>query len=102
MVSKALEGRLHPYEHASAILELTLGVECHDVGKSLCGLLDEAHFLPDEAGLLVADRYDAAVHREAVLRPLSPARRKAEWLNFARRAARRLSAQIDPTLGFGS
>ena len=72
------------------------------VPHSLCGLLDAAHFLPDEAGLLVADRYDAAVHREAVLRPLSPARRKAEWLNFARRAARRLSAQIDPTLGFGT
>ena len=60
------------------------------------------HFLPDEAGLLVADRYDAAIRREALLRPLAPARRKAEWLNFARRAARRLSAQIDPTLGFGS
>ena len=28
-----------------------------------------------------------------------PARRKAELLRFARRAARRLSAQIDPTLG---
>ena len=72
------------------------------VPQSLCGLLEQAHFLPAEAGLLVADRYDAAVHREAVLRPLSPARRKAEWLNFARRAARRLSAQIDPTLGYGS
>ena len=72
------------------------------VPQALCGLLDDAHFLPQEAGLLVADRYDAAIRREAVLRPLAPARRKAEWLNFARRAARRLSAQIDPTLGFGS
>ena len=72
------------------------------VPQSLCGLLDSEHFLPDEAGLLVADRYDAAIRREALLRPLAPARRKAEWLNFARRAARRLSAQIDPTLGFGS
>ncbi len=72
------------------------------VPQSLCSLLDGAHFLPAQAGLLVADRYDAAVHREAMLRPLSPARRKAELLNFARRAARRLSAQIDPTLGSGS
>ena len=72
------------------------------VPQSLSALLDDQHFLPDEAGLLVADRYDAAIAREAVLRPLAPARRKAEWLNFARRAARRLSAQIDPTLGFGS
>ena len=31
--------------------------------------------------------------------PLAPARRKAELLRFARRAARRLSAQIDPSLG---
>ncbi len=72
------------------------------VPQSLSALLDDAHFLPDEAGLLVADRYDAAIRREAVLCPLAPARRKAAWLNFARRAARRLSAQIDPTLGFGS
>ena len=54
---------------------------------------------PGEAGLLVADRYDAAVMREPSTRPLAPARRKAETLRFARRAARRLSAQIDPSLG---
>ena len=54
------------------------------------------------AGLIVADRYDAAVVRDAIHAPLPPARRKAELLRFARRAARRLSAQIDPTLGLGS
>ena len=54
---------------------------------------------PGEAGLIVADRYDAAVVREAAHRPLAPARRKAELLRFARRAARRLSAQVDPSLG---
>ena len=70
--------------------------------QALCTILDQDHFLPDAAGLLVADRYDAAEHREALLRPLSPARRKAEWLNFARRAARRLSAQIDPTMGLSN
>jgi len=30
---------------------------------------------------------------------LAPARRKAELLRFARRSARRLAAQIDPSLG---
>jgi hypothetical protein len=65
----------------------------------LAHLLDEERFLPGEAGLLVADRYDAAVMREPASRPLAPARRKAETLRFARRAARRLSAQIDPSLG---
>lgn len=71
------------------------------VPPALAGLLAEDRFLPDAAGLIVADRYDAAVVREAARRPLAPARRKAELLRFARRAARRLSAQIDPTLGEG-
>jgi hypothetical protein len=56
-------------------------------------------FLPNEAGLIVADRYDAVLVRDAIQRPLSPARRKSELLRFARRAARRLSAQIDPSFG---
>lgn len=72
------------------------------VPPTLAGLLDEDRFLPDTAGVIVADRYDAAVIREAPNRPLAAARRKAELLRFARRAARRLSAQIDPTLGWGS
>ena len=69
------------------------------VPQSLAALLDDLRFRPGEAGLLVADRYDAAVIREPSTRPLAPARRKAEILRFARRAARRLSAQIDPSLG---
>ena len=69
------------------------------VPQALAALLDDPRFLPSEAGLLVADRYDAAVIREPSTRPLAPARRKAETLRFARRAARRLSAQIDPSLG---
>ena len=69
------------------------------VPPSLARILDEERYLPGEAGLIVADRYDAAVIREAVHRPLAPARRKAELLHFARRAARRLSAQLDPSLG---
>ncbi len=51
------------------------------------------------AGLIVADRYDAEVIREAPCRPLAAARRKAEVLRFARRAARRLSGDLDPALG---
>jgi len=69
------------------------------VPQILAQILEEARFLPEHAGLLVADRYDAAVVREPATRPLAPARRKAETLRFARRAARRLSAQIDPSLG---
>ena len=69
------------------------------VPPQLARILDEERYLPSEAGLIVADRYDAAVVREAAHRPLAPARRKAELLHFARRAARRLAGQIDPSLG---
>jgi hypothetical protein len=53
---------------------------------------------PDCAGLIVADRYDAEVIRAAPHRPLPGARRKAETLRFARRAARRLAGGLDPEL----
>lgn len=69
------------------------------VPPHLASILEEERYLPGEAGLIVADRYDAAVVRDAANRPLAPARRKAEVLRFARRAARRLSAQVDPSLG---
>ena len=72
------------------------------VPPELSAILDGERYLPDEAGLIVADRYDAALVRDAAHRPLAPARRKAELLRFARRAARRLSEQLDPTLGAGS
>ena len=72
------------------------------VPPHLAHLLEEQRFLPSDAGLIVADRYDAAVVRQAAHRPLAPARRKAELLRFARRAARRLAAQIDPSLGEAS
>ena len=69
------------------------------VPPTLAAICEGERFLPGEAGLIVADRYDAAIVRDAAHRPLAPGRRKAEVLRFARRAARRLSAQIDPSLG---
>ena len=59
---------------------------------------DGDSFHPAICGLVVADRYDAAVVREPALRRLAPARRKAETLRFARRAARRLVGDLDPGL----
>lgn len=58
-------------------------------------LLDRGELLPERAGLIVADRYDAAIVRPALSVPLAAARRKAETLRFARRAARRLIGDID-------
>ena len=57
---------------------------------------EDTPFQPDCCGLIVADRYDAAVVRQAPTRALAAARRKAETLRFARRAARRLVGAADP------
>jgi hypothetical protein len=62
------------------------------------GLLEMEALQPGLSGLIVADRYDAAIVREAPWRKLAPARRKAETLRFARRAARRLVGNLDPEL----
>ncbi len=53
-------------------------------------LFDRLNLMPDRAGLIVADRYDAAIVREAETHTLSAPRRKVETLRFARRAGRRL------------
>ena len=65
------------------------------VPQHLVALLDRADRMPERAGLIVADRYDAAIVRDAPVTPLAAARRKAETLRFARRAARRLIGDID-------
>jgi len=64
------------------------------------GPLHGEAFLPERSGVIVADRYDAAILREAATHPLSPAGRKKCTLAFARRAARRASGLADPELGF--
>lgn len=61
-------------------------------------LLDRPELMPERAGLIVADRYDAAIVREPAHHPLAPSRRRAETLRFARRAARRLLVEIDEGL----
>ena len=60
-------------------------------------LFDREDLLPEGTGLIVADRYDAAMLRDAPPIALSAARRKAETLALARRAARRLLV----TMGVG-
>jgi len=59
-------------------------------------VLDEPWFQPERAGLIVADRYEADMVRDAPFHALPPARRKAETLRFARRAARRVLGSSDP------
>lgn len=53
-------------------------------------------FLPERTGIIVADRYDAMIVREAHSVPLAAPARRRETLAFARRAARRLALSLDP------
>ena len=52
--------------------------------------------LPLDAGLILADAFDAEIQRWPETRPLAAARRKALTLRFARVAASRLGALLDP------
>lgn len=55
--------------------------------------------LPDETGLILADRFDAAIVREAPLGKMAAARRKAMTLKIARTAMRRQLSWLEPDLG---
>ena len=57
------------------------------------------HVLPDETGLILADRYGGQVIRPFFESPLNAARRRAETIRFARVAAQRLTYQLDPLTG---
>jgi hypothetical protein len=52
--------------------------------------------VPAAPGLIVADRYGAEIVRDSPVVPLSPARRKALTLGFARVAAHRVLRAQDP------
>jgi hypothetical protein len=58
--------------------------------------LDTPAFLPVRTGVIVADRYDAEIVREAHTTPLTSHQRRRCTLAFARRAARRLASVLDP------
>lgn len=58
------------------------------------------HIIPEDAGLILADRYDAEILRHGDRHSLSGARRKAVTLRFARAAAQRLQATFDPAGSF--
>jgi hypothetical protein len=55
-----------------------------------------AAIMPDEAGLIMADPYGAEILREADLRRMASATRRALLLRFAQAAADRLHRLADP------
>jgi hypothetical protein len=58
--------------------------------------LESEGFLPDRAGVIVADRYDAAIVREAAVVSMPAPSRRRCTVALARRAARRVIAHCDP------
>lgn len=58
--------------------------------------LENDAYLPQQCGVIVADGYDAEIIRPAPMRPLAPARRKAEVERLARTSLRRLVTATDP------
>ena len=52
--------------------------------------------MPEEAGLILADRFGAAVLRDPEPHPLAPATRRSMLLRFASAAADRLHRLVDP------
>ncbi len=67
-------------------------------GFDVAPLMSDA-FLPERSGIIIADRYDGSILREAHSMPLPAATRKRVTLGFARRAARRLILANDPEAG---
>lgn len=61
-------------------------------------LFERTELDPSRTGLLVADRYDAVIARNASVHALAAPRRRVETLRFARCAAGRLLAIGDPML----
>jgi hypothetical protein len=58
--------------------------------------------IPEDAGLILADRYGAELVREPIEARLNAARRKAMMLCFAHAAALRLQHHLDPACGLES
>lgn len=54
--------------------------------------------LPDDTGIVVADRFGAEIVRDAPAHPMAPARRKALTTRVARIGASRLTLLADPEL----
>lgn len=64
-------------------------------------LTQQADRSPERCGLIIADRYDACLVRDAADHPLAPARRRVEHLRIGRLAMRRTMFGIDPDLALG-
>lgn len=60
-----------------------------------------AEILPEDTGLIIADRYGGDIVREAPETPMHASARKALTVRFAMTAARRLTVHTDPAIRDG-
>ncbi len=61
-------------------------------------ILDEEQFQPARTGLIIADRFEAAIIRPAPEVKINTSRRRAETLRFARTTAYRLNSVSDQSV----
>ena len=96
------EGRLLIVEIKSSVADFRADHKWRDYAahcdRLYFAISDEmpVHVMPDEAGLIVADRFGAEIVREAEPRVIAPATRRAVMLRFAMAAADRLHRLADP------
>lgn len=60
--------------------------------------IDSGPAQSSRCGLIIADRYDASIVKEAAIVSLAPARRRSELLRVGRLAMRRMMVSQDPDL----
>lgn len=101
------EGSLHIVEIKSSVADFRADTKWRDY-RLHCDRLYFAvtvamplDILPEDAGLIVADAYGAALVREAPEHRLAPAARRHLTLRFAQLAAHRLHGLGDPGLAGG-
>ena len=98
------DGSLHIVEIKSSVADFRADTKWRDY-RLHCDRLYFAvtaamplEILPEDAGLIVADAYGAALVREAPEHRLAPATRRVVTLRFAQLAANRLHGLADPDM----
>ena len=105
VVALAADGALLIVEIKSSIADFRADLKWRDYAAHCDRLyfaISDAmprEIMPDDAGLIVADRYGAEIVREAAARTIAPATRRAVMLRFAMAAADRLHRLADPDGG---
>ena len=104
IVALGSDGTIHIVEVKSSIADFRADGKWRDY-RAHCDKLYFAipdgvppEIMPQDAGLIVADAYGAAILREAPEHRMAPATRRAMTMRFAHAAAHRLHGLVDPDI----